>query len=729
MEAAGSRTSAYLGISLTPQAPAIVHTEVEKTVQGQKSLIQKFATSYFATQQDLELDSSLVSLTKNHQVILLSQVIKNLRGEGGSVDLASLTPSEKQMILIADKITAHATSKILAKTDSSNVEKEKLGLAAELQSHLEIVDNPVKNYLGVSTSGEKSALHNDASKDKVTTGVTTSENRQTQIEAQTHLIAILRGEIPMCSPSKWPPHLRESIQLAQTIATSAMGAIASQPEMTPEKIEVEQKKLASKLENDMLANGLVASKTEIATAKKGLFEAAPPDIMAKRITTIAQKHIDNNPLDNLQAGQLVKLSRKLVKGGEILPKSVFIFRQEPNGPLQYVVKYHKTATSTVQGERARGDSSEVIKAELGKGASNVAKRTVDSSNKPHVQKENISEDSNARSENRNERNALSKYATAGAAQTSHILLPEAQGSLATGETALPKGALKQVNSFLYPFAEGGELKKVLAGSTAFVPQKTNQEMKKLMQDVATGVSQIHALGLAHRDLKPENVLIHQGVAKIADHGNTLDPRNAAHNAKAPAKYNPLNQAVPFGGTVLYMAPEMLAGRYHNDLEGNFQAVSDPANRAELAIHNNQRVDLWAVGMILFQMMNTPTTDSPNFSGGPSLLQKECEATSEGLAIGKLIPEFDPEKDTYAADFAQFRKNCKDRFDPALVEAVIACFTVDPEERVVNVLMNSLGVSEDEARDLIADNKNISPTSALLERIQSGMEMKQASQGT
>lgn len=123
-----------------------------------------------------------------------------------------------------------------------------------------------------------------------------------------------------------------------------------------------------------------------------------------------------------------------------------------------------------------------------------------------------------------------------------------------------------------------------------------------------------------------NCLQWNGMAKISDHGNTLDPHNAAHNAKVSPNYNPLNQAVPFGGTVLYMAPESLAGHYHKNLE------------------------------------------------------KKCTNVSEAYAMSEVIPKFDSTGEKYEADFALFKQNCDGRFSENLVDAVIASFTLDPKDR-------------------------------------------------
>ena len=77
---------------------------------------------------------------------------------------------------------------------------------------------------------------------------------------------------------------------------------------------------------------------------------------------------------------------------------------------------------------------------------------------------------------------------------------------------------------------------------------------------------LHRREVVHRDLKPSNVLVSDGRLKVLDFGISIR-RHESRSASGLA------------GTLLYMAPELLAGR--------------PADEA---------ADLWAVGMIAFEML-------------------------------------------------------------------------------------------------------------------------------
>ena len=87
--------------------------------------------------------------------------------------------------------------------------------------------------------------------------------------------------------------------------------------------------------------------------------------------------------------------------------------------------------------------------------------------------------------------------------------------------------------------------------------------------VARGLSAAHARNIVHRDIKPSNIIITTGnIAKIVDFGL----------ARAVASIS-ATQSVSNTGTLPYMAPEQILG--------------EPVD---------QRVDVWALGVIIVQML-------------------------------------------------------------------------------------------------------------------------------
>jgi formylglycine-generating enzyme required for sulfatase activity len=93
---------------------------------------------------------------------------------------------------------------------------------------------------------------------------------------------------------------------------------------------------------------------------------------------------------------------------------------------------------------------------------------------------------------------------------------------------------------------------------------------EIMLQVTSAIQHAHATGLVHRDLKPANVLLDaDGNAHVADFGLAIDDDNQRFHAGEVS------------GTPAYMAPEQVRGEAHR-LDG--------------------RADLWALGVMLYQML-------------------------------------------------------------------------------------------------------------------------------
>jgi serine/threonine protein kinase len=108
----------------------------------------------------------------------------------------------------------------------------------------------------------------------------------------------------------------------------------------------------------------------------------------------------------------------------------------------------------------------------------------------------------------------------------------------------------------------------------------------IVRQAANGIDEAHALGIVHRDLKPENLflsdlgeLTDRKLLKILDFGIAKDVRDGARQLTAPDTVF---------GTVDYMSPEQIRSASSVD----------------------QRADLWALGIILYELL----TGRPPFSG-------------------------------------------------------------------------------------------------------------------
>ncbi|HRI64274.1 MAG TPA: protein kinase [Polyangium sp.] len=107
----------------------------------------------------------------------------------------------------------------------------------------------------------------------------------------------------------------------------------------------------------------------------------------------------------------------------------------------------------------------------------------------------------------------------------------------------------------------------------------------LMIPVTRALSAAHAMNIVHRDLKPENVLLSNGgIIKVVDFGiaKQLDtpmlPTTALAQIEDIGRFD-LTAAGATPGTLMYMAPEQWIAA---DIDG--------------------RTDIWAVGLILFEML-------------------------------------------------------------------------------------------------------------------------------
>jgi serine/threonine protein kinase len=125
---------------------------------------------------------------------------------------------------------------------------------------------------------------------------------------------------------------------------------------------------------------------------------------------------------------------------------------------------------------------------------------------------------------------------------------------------------------LMPYLAGGSLRDVLARRGVL----SLQETARYIEQAATALDYAHTHGIIHRDLKPSNFLLHSdGRLMLADFGIARmiqDSNNTIGQS--------LTGTGMFLGTPEYMAPEMVQG----------EAI-------------DHRVDIYALGIILFQMLS------------------------------------------------------------------------------------------------------------------------------
>jgi hypothetical protein len=114
------------------------------------------------------------------------------------------------------------------------------------------------------------------------------------------------------------------------------------------------------------------------------------------------------------------------------------------------------------------------------------------------------------------------------------------------------------------FVQGDTLDKVIAEHPQGLPP---EEALAWLRGICAGVGYLHEQGIVHRDLKPGNTFIENGLVKIGDYGLSKFISASRRSGQTTSI-----------GTVHYMAPEVLKGRY------------------------GKEVDLYAVGVMLYEML-------------------------------------------------------------------------------------------------------------------------------
>ncbi|CAM0901574.1 unnamed protein product [Alopecurus aequalis] len=161
-----------------------------------------------------------------------------------------------------------------------------------------------------------------------------------------------------------------------------------------------------------------------------------------------------------------------------------------------------------------------------------------------------------------------------------LILPQTQGCL----------------HLVMDLCEGGDLASYIH-RTGRVEERV---ARNFMRQFGAGLLVLRRHHIVHRDLKPENILLSSSgsdaILKISDFGLARVLR--------PGEY-----ADTSCGTRLYMAPEVML----------FQKYDD-------------KVDLWSIGLILFELLN----GYPPFRGRNNVQMLQCITRSSSLPFSELV---------------------------------------------------------------------------------------------
>ena len=163
--------------------------------------------------------------------------------------------------------------------------------------------------------------------------------------------------------------------------------------------------------------------------------------------------------------------------------------------------------------------------------------------------------------------------------------------------------------------------------------KDSDNYWRTIRQILEALAHIHAQGIIHRDLKPVNIFIDENQnVKIGDFGLAKNVHNLSSMSTSPSKLD-LNKSVDELtseiGTTLYVADEVLNGK------GNY----------------NEKVDLYSVGIIFFEMIYPLGTSMERYTAirnlrSPSIVFPHDFDTKRLFTekkIIKILLDHDPDK--------------------------------------------------------------------------------------
>lgn len=125
--------------------------------------------------------------------------------------------------------------------------------------------------------------------------------------------------------------------------------------------------------------------------------------------------------------------------------------------------------------------------------------------------------------------------------------------LSTGWVDVPDASYPRVEYLILEFGEGGDCREMLDN-----PQANLRWKLKSLHQVASGLNQLHAAGIAHQDIKPSNIVNdRKGASRISDFGSAY--------LKNYSGSIPEHLTKSHCGTYAYAPPELLYG-FKGDFE-------------------------------------------------------------------------------------------------------------------------------------------------------------------
>ena len=127
---------------------------------------------------------------------------------------------------------------------------------------------------------------------------------------------------------------------------------------------------------------------------------------------------------------------------------------------------------------------------------------------------------------------------------------------------------------------------------------SEEHARGMARQIASAVWHLHAVGVAHRDLKPDNLLCTHAEPHLHGQVKLCDFGLASSFAVGEDAY-----LTRLAGTPEYLAPEVVRILQRRQRAKGERRSSEPSFKTQRAAHYSERVDLWALGCVIYELLS------------------------------------------------------------------------------------------------------------------------------